>query len=154
MLIITKLILINSFVILYCYLWTSLVAHRLKHLPGMRETWVWSLGREDPLEKEMATHCSTLAWRIPWREGPGRLQSMGSQSRTWLSGFAFTFTFQYRLLQGIEYSSLCSIVGPWWLLNTFNRNFLLKVGIIEIYFWIPNFRANDNNLQVFRKNSM
>ena len=50
-----------------------------KHLPGMLETWVRSLGREDPLEKEMATHSSTLAWRIPWREEPGRLQSMGSQ---------------------------------------------------------------------------
>ena len=57
----------------------SLVAQRLKHLPGMRETQLWSLGREDPLEKEMATHSSTLAWRIPLREEPGRLQSMGSQ---------------------------------------------------------------------------
>ena len=51
----------------------------LKCLPGMWETWVQSLGWEDPLEKEMATHSSTLAWRIPWREEPGRLQSMGSQ---------------------------------------------------------------------------
>ena len=59
--------------------WSSLVAQRLKCLPGMQETWVRSLGREDPLEKEMATHSSTLAWRIPWREEPGRLQSMGSQ---------------------------------------------------------------------------
>ena len=57
----------------------SLVAQRLKRLPGMRETQVRSLGREDPLEKEMATHSSTLAWRIPWREEPGVLQSMGSQ---------------------------------------------------------------------------
>ena len=57
----------------------SLVAQRLKRLPGIQETWVQSLGREDPLEKEMATHFSTLAWRIPWREEPGRLQSMGSQ---------------------------------------------------------------------------
>ena len=55
------------------------MAQRLKHLPGMRETWVRSLGREDPLEEEMATHSSTLAWRIPWREEPGGLQSMGSQ---------------------------------------------------------------------------
>ena len=55
------------------------MAQRLKRLLGMRETWVRSLGREDPLEKEMATHSSTLAWRIPWREEPGRLQSMGSQ---------------------------------------------------------------------------
>ena len=52
------------------------MAQSLKCLPGMQETWVRSLGREDPLEKEMATHSSTLSWRIPWREEPGRLQSM------------------------------------------------------------------------------
>ena len=50
-----------------------------KHLPAMWETRVRSLGREDPLEKEMATHSSTLAWKIPWTKEPGRLQSMGSQ---------------------------------------------------------------------------
>ena len=55
------------------------MAQRLMHLPGMQETWVRSLGREDPLEKEMATHSSTLAWRIPWREEPGGLQYMGLQ---------------------------------------------------------------------------
>ena len=49
----------------------SLVAQRLKRLPRMRETWVQSLGREDPLEKEMATHSSILAWEIPWREESG-----------------------------------------------------------------------------------
>ena len=57
----------------------SLVAQRLKHLPAMQETWVRTLGQEDPLEKEMATHPSILAWRIPWMEEPGGLQSMGSQ---------------------------------------------------------------------------
>ena len=57
----------------------SLVAQRLKPLPEMRKARVRSLGQEDPLEKEMASHSSTLAWRIPWREEPGRLQSMGSQ---------------------------------------------------------------------------
>ena len=51
----------------------------VKCLPTMQETWVQSLGWEDPLEKEMATHSSTLAWRIPWMEEPGRLQSMGLQ---------------------------------------------------------------------------
>ena len=51
----------------------SLVAQRVKHLPAMRETWVRSLGQEDPLEKEMATHSSILAWRIPWTEEPGGL---------------------------------------------------------------------------------
>ena len=70
----------------------SLVAQRLKRLPATWETWVRSLGWEDPLEKEMATHCSILAWRIPWTEEPGRLQSMGSQGRTRLSDFTFTFT--------------------------------------------------------------
>ena len=59
--------------------WASLVAQRLKRLPPMQETWVRSLGREDPLEKEMATHSSILAWRIPWMEEPGRLRSTGSQ---------------------------------------------------------------------------
>ena len=63
----------------YTVIWASLVAQRLKHLPPMWETWVRSLGREDPLEKEMATHSSILAWRIPWMEELGRLQSMGSQ---------------------------------------------------------------------------
>ena len=55
------------------------MAQRLKHLPRIQETWVRSLGQEDPLEKEMATLSSTLAWRIPWREEPCRLPSMGSQ---------------------------------------------------------------------------
>ena len=57
----------------------SLVAQSLKRLPAMKETWVRSQGREDPLEKEMATHSSILAWRIPWLEEPGGLQSSGSQ---------------------------------------------------------------------------
>ena len=57
----------------------SLVAHLVKNLPAVWETWVRSLGWEDPLEEEMATHSSILAWRIPWTEEPGRLQSMGSQ---------------------------------------------------------------------------
>jgi hypothetical protein len=57
----------------------SLVAQTVKKPPIMRETWVRSLGQEDPLEEEMATHSSILAWRIQWMEEPGGLQSMGSQ---------------------------------------------------------------------------
>ena len=57
----------------------SLVAQVIKRLPALQETQVRSLGREDPLEKAMATHSSILAWRIPWMEEPGGLQSMGSQ---------------------------------------------------------------------------
>ena len=76
---------------------TSLVAQTVKNLPTLRDTEVQSLGREDLLEREMATHSSTLAWEIPWTEKPGRLQSMGPQTRTRLSDFTFTFmtyTFQ------------------------------------------------------------
>ena len=74
----------------------SLVAQMVKHLPAMQETQVQFLGWEDLLEKEMATHSSTLAWRIPWTEKPGRLQSMGSQR----VGHDFTFTFMktYKIL--------------------------------------------------------
>ena len=68
-----------TFICLALFSETSLVAQMVKHLSTMQETWVRYLGWEDPLEKEMATHSSTLAWKIPWREEPGRLQSMGSQ---------------------------------------------------------------------------
>ena len=56
--------------------WASLVA---QNMPAMEETWVQSLGLEDPLQEKMATHSSILAWRIPWTEEPGSLQSMGLQ---------------------------------------------------------------------------
>ena len=73
-----------------------LVAQRLKHLPAMRETWVRSLGWEDPLEKEMATHSSVLAWKIPWMEEPGRLPSMGSLriGHNWETSLSL-FTFMH-----------------------------------------------------------
>ena len=58
---------------------SSLVAQMVTNLPAMQETWVQSLGWEDPLEKGVATHSSVLAWRIPWAEEPGVLRSMGSQ---------------------------------------------------------------------------
>ena len=59
--------------------WASLVTQRVKNLPAMQETQVWLLGQEYPLEEEMGTHSSILAWRIPWIKEPGRLQSMWSQ---------------------------------------------------------------------------
>ena len=61
------------------YSWASLVVQTVKNLPAMWETWVRSLGWEDSLEEGMATHSSILAWRIPWTEKPGGLQSMESQ---------------------------------------------------------------------------
>ena len=69
----------------------SLVAQWVKRLPTMRETQVRSVGREDPLEKEMATHSSALAWKIPWMEMPGRLQAMGLQRvrHDWATSLSF-----------------------------------------------------------------
>ena len=57
----------------YTFIWASLVAQLVKNLPAMLETWVQSLGREDPLEDGMATHSSTLAWKIPWMEECGKI---------------------------------------------------------------------------------
>jgi len=62
-----------------CPGWTSLIAQSVKNLPAIQETWVQFLGREDPLQKEMAIHSNILAWKISWTEEPGRLQSMGLQ---------------------------------------------------------------------------
>ena len=68
-----------KFMLYFISVWTSLVAQRVQRLSTMWETRVRALGQEDPLEKEMAIHSSTIAWKIPWTEEPGRLQSMGSQ---------------------------------------------------------------------------
>ena len=77
---------------------TSLVAQTVKRLPTMRETWFQSLGGEDPLEKAMAPHSSILAWKIPWTEEPGRLQSMGSQRvrHNWVTSLSLMETQTWR----------------------------------------------------------
>ena len=74
------------------------MAQRVKRLPTMWETWVQSPGREDPLEKEMATHFSTLAWKISWTEKPGRLQSMGLQRvrHDWVTSLSLYFHLSYQ----------------------------------------------------------
>ena len=83
-------------------LWTFLVAQMVNNLPAMQETWVRSLGQEDPLEKGMATHFSILAWRNPWTEEPDGLQSMGLQR----VGHAWTTnTFSTK----VEFSSVQSL---------------------------------------------
>ena len=81
-------------VCLICVEFSSLVAQMVKNLPAMQETIVWSLCWEDPLEKEMASHSSILAWRIPWTEKPGGLQSTGLQrvGHDWATSFHFTLT--------------------------------------------------------------
>ena len=84
---------VNSCSFSFQTFFTHQVAQRLKHLPTMQETWVRSLGREDPLEKEMATHSSILAWRILWTEEPGGLQFTGSQRvrHNWATSLNFHF---------------------------------------------------------------
>ena len=74
---------------------TSLAAQRVKRLPTMRETWVQSLGQDDLLEKEMATYSSILAWKIPWTEEPGRLQSTGLQRvrNDWVTSLSLQYLF-------------------------------------------------------------
>ena len=72
-----------------------LVAQMVKHLPAMQESWVQSKDWEDTLEKEMATHSGTLAWRIPWTEDPGRLQSTGLQRSGTTEHFHFHFHFHF-----------------------------------------------------------
>jgi len=76
---------------------TSLVAQRLKRLPAMWETWVRSLGREDPLVKEMAIHSGILAWRIPWTEELGELQSMGCKELDTTEQLHFHFQTQFSM---------------------------------------------------------
>ena len=80
------------------------VAHMVKNLLAVQETWVWAMGQEDPLEMGMATHSSILAWRIPWVEEPGKIQSMGSQrvQYDWATN-PFTFTKNYWTI----YSPFC-----------------------------------------------
>ena len=80
----------NENIVLITRDWSSLVAHRVRNLPATQETWVRSLGREDTLEKGMATYSSILAWRISWTKEPGGLQSMGSQ-RTRCDQTTFNF---------------------------------------------------------------
>ena len=76
------------------------MAQTVKRLSAMWETWVWSLGQEDPLEKEMAIHSSTIAWKIPWTEEPGRLQSMRLQrvGYDWATSLHFMLFFMKRKL--------------------------------------------------------
>ena len=103
----------------FAWVFTSLVAQRVRRLPTMREIQVQSLGREEPLEKEMAPHSSTLAWKIPWMEERGGLQSMGSRR----VGHDWGLHFHFLLLcigEGNGNPLQCSCLenpmdgGAWW----------------------------------------
>ena len=95
------------------------LAQMAKRLPAMRETWVLSLGWEDPLEKEMTTHSSTVAWKIPWAEEPGRLQSMGSLESDTTERLHFHFSLSC-IGEGNGNPLQCSCLenprdgGAWW----------------------------------------
>ena len=99
----------------FCFVWTSLVVQTVKHLSTVRETWVWSLGQEAPLEKEMAIHPSTIAWKIPLTEEPRRLQSMGLQrvGHDWATSLSFPFFLLFRW--GVLHRVLL-VVGWCWVL--------------------------------------
>ena len=96
---------------------TSLVAQTVKHLPTMQETGVWSLHREDPLEKEMVTHSSILAWKIPWTEKRGRLQSTGSQR------------VRHYWATSLSPSILQNTKNMWW-------NLLSAFGSLPVWNWV------------------
>ena len=115
----------------------SLVAQTVRRLSAVQETRVWSLGWEDPLEKEMAAHSSILAWKIPWTVEPGRLPSMGSaKSWTQLSDFTFSFSKKHKseslkvqsqvskcLPQAGCMHRWCALIGSWsWVLHTEMRD--------------------------------
>ena len=85
------------------------MAQMVKSLPAMQETRVRSLGREDPLEKEMATQSSTLAWRIPWTEEPSGLPSMESQSHTQLSDFTPEFLLDQTRISNLRMSFVSNL---------------------------------------------
>ena len=105
-----------------CYishlLWASLVAQMVKNPHAMQETWVQSLGWEDPLEKGMATQSSTLAWRIPWTEEPGGLQSMGSQEMDTVTNTFTSLGGEDDLERDL---SSFGLPGSTWLIRTTGR---------------------------------
>ena len=130
-------------------LWASLVAQRLKRLPPMRKTWVRSLGWEDPLEKGMATHSSTLAWRIPWREEPGRLHSpwgrkeSDTTERLYFTSVNINWVNKWISVFRIHLSqTLCSVSGlsqPWSMVICLTMH-------LPTCFWISRFTLKHNRM--------
>ena len=120
---------------------TLLVAQRLKHLPPMREAWVRSLGREDPLEKEMAIHSSTIAWKIPWTEEPGRLQFTGLQrvGHSWATSPLpfFGIRMKMDLFQSCGHTEFSKFIGT---LSAVLKQYLHRLhhGATKSWIWLKN----------------
>ena len=111
----------------------SLIAQSVKNLPAVQETWALSLGWEDPLEKEMATHSSILAWKIPWTEEPGGLQSMGSQ-KSWNNWATNTSTSTHLMIIQWKWQ-ICWRIWIW------------KTECLKNYGWrlVTSYRGSDQN---------
>ena len=110
------------------------MVQRVKHLPAMQDTRVQFLGWEDPLEKEMATQSSTLAWKIPWTEEPGGLQSMGSQivGHDWVTSLSLSFQWVYSSFQGYFNHQL-------WIADLYSLlSFPIWEGALYIFCWFVN----------------
>ena len=122
---------------------TSLVVQVVKCLPIMRETWVWSFGWEDPLWKEMATHSSTLAWKIPRMDKCGSLQSMGWQRATWLSNFTFFLSCTRCYWWLGDAGSYVQVLSLVWMLTILysQRLVLLKSRVLEFVLQLQKLRA-------------
>ena len=119
---------------------SSLVAQMVKRLPAMRVTWIRSLAREDPLEKEMATHSSTLARNIPWAEEPWRLQSMGSQriEHNWVTSLHFFKEIQcqmnwHRLFESVSEHFWFSYIFPSSYASPSQIHFILAIIVYIIH---------------------
>ena len=121
----------------------SLVAQMVKRLPAMRETWVQPLGQEDLLEKEMATHSRTLAWKIQWMEEPGGLQSMGLQRvrHNWTTSLSFlsdigNFVIHFVSLLALSVRKISAEFSFWKQLSIFSLVFDLFYVYLIIYMYI------------------
>ena len=101
----------------------------VKHLPAMQETWVQSLGWEDPLEKETATHSSTLAWKIPWTEEPSRLQSMGSQRVGYDQATSLSLSRHHKTPRREHRQNILDIIHTSVLLGQFSKAIEVKAKV-------------------------
>ena len=165
----SSLLIFSSFTYQHTFvLGSSLVAQTVKHLPTVRETWVQSLGWEDPLEKEMANHSRTLAWKTPWTEEPGRLQSMRSQrvGHDWATSLSLSYLLFMLsgFIQRVPWYG-CNIVWHCSLIsNIFN---LIKYNLTRMeaeiqdnkslfspstnLYWVPCVQYSVINLRMFQK---